>query len=97
MASGGRYDGAGAVFGRIRPATGFSLDLRRILNILPEPAARLAILASSDGDDSLKTIIADLRKAGERVIVEFPDQIVSPADCDRKLVRVTEGWQVVPL
>ena len=97
VASGGRYDGAGAVFGRIRPATGFSLDLRRILNILPEPAARLAILASSDDDDSLKTIIADLRKAGERVIVEFPDQIVSPADCDRKLVRVTEGWQVVPL
>ena len=41
VALGGRYDGAGAIFGRARPATGFSLDLRRILNVLPEPAPRL--------------------------------------------------------
>ena len=35
LARGGRYDGIGAAFGRSRPATGFDLNLKRLLNSLP--------------------------------------------------------------
>lgn len=99
VALGGRYDGAGAVFGRARPATGFSLDLRRILASMPEPALRSGILAPQDGDAELKTKIAELRQAGERVVVEFSGRPSLPAEtgCDRKLARVAGNWQVLPL
>ncbi len=99
VALGGRYDGAGAVFGRSRPATGFSLDLRRILGSLPEPALRTGILAPQDTSAELQAKVAELRRVGERVVVEFAGQVNSPAEtgCDRKLARVMDTWQVVPL
>jgi len=34
IANGGRYDGVGKAFGRARPATGFTLDLRQLNDIL---------------------------------------------------------------
>lgn len=36
VARGGRYDEVGRAFGRSRPATGFSLDLRELLPVLPQ-------------------------------------------------------------
>ena len=41
LVSGGRYDDVSRAFGRARPATGFSLDLRKLAAGLP-PAERLA-------------------------------------------------------
>lgn len=42
IGNGGRYDGVGKAFGRARPATGFSLDLRQLCDVLsraaPQPA-----------------------------------------------------------
>lgn len=35
LARGGRYDEVGAVFGRNRPAAGFSLDLKELVRVLP--------------------------------------------------------------
>lgn len=35
MALGGRYDEVGKIFGRARPATGFSLDLRELVEAVP--------------------------------------------------------------
>jgi ATP phosphoribosyltransferase regulatory subunit len=99
VALGGRYDGAGAVFGRARPATGFSLDLRRILACLPEPVPRSGVQAPQSNDAALKAKVAELRQAGERVVVEFAGQSSLPAEsgCDRKLVQVAGDWQVLPL
>ncbi len=99
VALGGRYDNAGAVFGRSRPATGFSLDLRRILVCMPEPDARSGILAPSDDNPELKTRIAELRAAGARVMVEFPGQAVNRAEsgCDRQLVLQAGEWKILPL
>ena len=34
VAKGGRYDGIGKAFGRARPATGFTLDLRQLADVL---------------------------------------------------------------
>lgn len=99
VALGGRYDNAGAVFGRARPATGFSLDLRRIVDSLPEPAARPGILAPCAGDPALAARVAELRAAGERVVVEFPGQAAHRGEsgCDRQLVKQDGGWTVAAL
>jgi ATP phosphoribosyltransferase regulatory subunit len=96
VALGGRYDGAGSVFGRGRPATGFSLDLRQILDCLAEPAPRGGILAPCADDAGLRARIAELRAAGERVVVELPGQEVHrrESDCDRRLVKTEQGWIV---
>jgi len=99
VALGGRYDNTGAVFGRARPATGFSLDLRRILDSLPEPTPRQGILAPLVDDSALLTRIAELRGQGERVVVEFsgPAALRAESGCDRQLVRGKDGWQISPL
>ncbi len=94
VALGGRYDGAGSVFGRGRPATGFSLDLRQILDCLAQPAPRGGILAPCMADAGLRGRIAELRAAGERVVVELPGQEAHRAEsgCDRQLVKTEQGW-----
>lgn len=99
VALGGRYDGAGGVFGRSRPATGFSLDLRQILDCLAEPAARGGILAPHDPDAALQARIDQLRGAGERVVIELPGQDRHRAEsgCDRILGKTKDGWTLQPL
>jgi len=99
VALGGRYDGAGSVFGRTRPATGFSLDLRQILDCLPDPSPRRGILAPSQDDADLLVLIARLRAAGERVTVELPGQERHRAESnhDRILVKTPDGWAVQPI
>lgn len=96
VALGGRYDGAGGVFGRGRPATGFSLDLRQILDCLAEPAPRGGILAPCVADVGLRARIAELRAMGERVVIELPGQEAHGAEsgCDRALVKTDTGWIV---
>ena len=96
VALGGRYDGAGSVFGRSRPATGFSLDLRQILDCLPAPDARGGILAAWGDDATLRAKIAELRAAGERVVIELPGLAAhrQESGCDRMLVKSENGWTV---
>lgn len=99
IALGGRYDGAGALFGRARPATGFSLDLRRVVGSLPMPTQPRGILAPHSADDGLRRQIDTLRAAGERVVVELPGQEGHRAEsgCDRMLVLESGEWQIRPL
>ncbi len=99
IALGGRYDGAGAIFGRARPATGFSLDLRRVANSLPEPGVTGGILAPHGRDAALLKRVEELRSAGERVVIELPGQQDhrQDSDCDRILVEDQGIWQVRPL
>ncbi len=98
VALGGRYDGAGAVFGRARAATGFSLDLRQILDCLPEPAARGGILAPLSDEAGLAVAIDKLRAAGERVVAALPghDTHLAELGCDRALVKQGADWVVKP-
>jgi ATP phosphoribosyltransferase regulatory subunit len=99
VALGGRYDGAGSVFGRGRPATGFSLDLRQIMDCLAEPAIRGGILAPWGADTDLLARIAQLRQAGERVVVELPGQETYRVEsgCDRILAKTQDGWIIQSL
>ncbi|MEY4592990.1 MAG: hypothetical protein RIR18_1885 [Pseudomonadota bacterium] len=99
IAQGGRYDGAGAAFGRVRPATGFSTDLRELARLGPSPVIAKAILAPYvPGDAALVGCIGDLRAQGEIVVESLPGDI--PADgpvCDRKLALNNGGWEVQSL
>lgn len=97
VAQGGRYDDVGRVFGRARPATGFSIDLRAILALKgPYTAAPKGVFAPAVGDAQLEAQIEALRRAGERVIRELPGQVGSAAEmgCNRVLARQGAKWAV---
>jgi ATP phosphoribosyltransferase regulatory subunit len=92
---GGRYDGVGEVFGRARPATGFSLELRELLAIAAgaEQAAPAATVAAPWRDDpGLRAAIAALRREG-RPVVCLPDAELRVWSADRLMC---EGghWRV---
>ncbi|MFN0300295.1 MAG: ATP phosphoribosyltransferase regulatory subunit [Burkholderiales bacterium] len=96
VALGGRYDEVGEAFGRARPATGFSIDLRKLCRVSAQPAQRRAILAPLGGDPALESRIADLRAAGEVVIYELPGHAATLTElgCDRRIVRQGSTWIV---
>ena len=94
LALGGRYDGAGKAFGRDRPATGFSMDLREVARLAPPGKQAGAILAPPAAHDGkLAAHIAALREQGEVVVELLPGEIACEGPvCDRKLARVGEHW-----
>ncbi|AOK52894.1 ATP phosphoribosyltransferase regulatory subunit [Burkholderia stagnalis] len=98
VARGGRYDHVGQAYGRARPATGFSLDLREIARISPVEARGAAILAPWAQDDALRAAVAALRDAGEVVIQALPghDHVLDEFACDRSLVERNGAWVVEP-
>jgi len=99
VARGGRYDEVGKAFGRARPATGFSLDLKPLLGLVPQPRLRAGILAPLDsGDAALNEKMAHLRSAGEIVIQDLPGHAAHRAElgCDRELRKVSGEWHAVP-
>ena len=97
LARGGRYDEVGAIFGRARPATGFSLDLRGVVSSLPAVEMTSAIFAPSMGDALLDKTIESLRSQGYIVIQDLPGQELHRAElgCDRMLVQQNGEWLVV--
>ena len=94
IALGGRYDGAGKAFGRARPATGFSMDLREVARLAPLGVSRGAILAPPAGHDGkLAALIAALREQGEVVVELLPGEAACEGPvCDRKLVQTGGHW-----
>ncbi len=99
IALGGRYDDLGKSFGRSRPATGFSMDLRQLYRLLPSEQRLSGIRAPYQHDATLLSLIAQLRAAGERVVVSLPGSLDCPGElqCDRDLVLLEGVWQVVAL
>jgi ATP phosphoribosyltransferase regulatory subunit len=94
IALGGRYDGAGATFGRARPATGFSLDLRELARMASAGKPAWAILAPYAGNDRLLAAhISALRERGEIVVELLPGETACEGPlCDRKLAQVGGHW-----
>jgi ATP phosphoribosyltransferase regulatory subunit len=96
IARGGRYDEVGASFGRARPATGFTLDLRQLAGLAPPAPARRRILAPAVEDAALDVAIAQLRDAGEIVVVDFAGHEAAREElaCDRRLEKKDGKWRV---
>ncbi len=99
VARGGRYDHVGEAFGRARPATGFSMDLREIARLLPlaEPVA--AIRAPWGQAPALVALIAELRAKGDIVIQSLPghEHEQQEFDCDREIVASDGKFIIKPL
>lgn len=96
IARGGRYDNVGAIFGRARPATGFSLDLRDLIRILPQNQMRFGIKIDAALRDQAKQKINELRSAGESVVLDYVGQSANSLNCNRELVFQQGMWQVIP-
>jgi ATP phosphoribosyltransferase regulatory subunit len=96
---GGRYDEVGAVFGRKRPAVGFSLDLKELVSLLPALPMRAAVRAPWSDAPGLREAIAALRAQGDIVVGTLPghDSEIDEFACDRELTLVAGQWVVKTL
>ena len=96
---GGRYDAVGSVFGRERPAVGFSLDIKALVGVVSGPPLRAAIRAPWGEDKGLRGAIAKLRSAGETVVCVLPghESEIDEFHCDRVLVAQGSEWHLVPV
>lgn len=94
IALGGRYDKVGKAFGRGRPATGFSMDLRELSQLAAEPVLPRAILAPAGGNNGLRKAVAELRAEGNVVIEALPghEGTWGEVGCDRQLVLRAGKW-----
>jgi ATP phosphoribosyltransferase regulatory subunit len=96
IVQGGRYDDVSRAFGRARPATGFSLDLRKLVDGLVPARAAPAIRAPSGQDAALRQAIQGLRQTGNIVVQVFPGEVATHDEFtfDRELVLRDGQWVV---
>lgn len=98
IASGGRYDHIGEVFGRARPATGFAVDITAIskLGLLTKVSVP-AIAVIETGDAQQWQMIQSLRAQGQRIVSVNSGANLVELGCDRQLLLQDGRYQVVAL
>ena len=99
VARGGRYDEVGKAFGRARPATGFSMDLKALLPLVADTAPRKGILGPAEVSAAAVAEMQRLRQFGETVVARLPghDNHHHELNCDRELVMRDGRFSVIPL
>lgn len=97
IAKGGRYDEIGRDFGRARPATGFSADLKTLVELSSDVLQTAQqVLAPAEEDSALLAKVGQLRSEGVRVIYALPG--AEPAsECTAELVLRDGEWVVIDL
>ena len=80
IAQGGRYNETGAVFGRARPATGFSADLKVLAQLGRFATTQASIVKApapygQSQEQELLDLIAELRANGKRVEVQLSGEL----------------------
>jgi len=79
VAKGGRYDNIGAVFGRDRPATGFAIDLKALVDdAVHSDAADVPVIAPQSDDAALRAAVNALRSAGRTVVMDVAPGVDLP-------------------
>jgi ATP phosphoribosyltransferase regulatory subunit len=97
LVRGGRYDEVGAVFGRKRPAVGFSfVDLKELARLVPGNGLRAAIRAPWAEESALRAKVRALRDEGETVVCVLPGHEHEGQEfaCDRELAQHEGRWIV---
>ena len=97
IARGGRYDAIGEVFGRARPATGFSSDLKLLVEYSGRAAETVTrVFAPANGDSALHDAIDSYRQQGYIIIEQLPGQTADAAamGCDKTLEQVDGEWVI---
>lgn len=99
IAKGGRYDHIGEAFGRARPATGFSADLKALVGFVVDTPVQARIYAPPSTDNALCQVIAELRQQGRIVIQALAGDSCSPTElgCQQQLIQLSSGWQLQPV
>ena len=100
IARGGRYDEVGRAFGRARPATGFTMDLRDLADMGNGDINPMHVLAPYlPGDAALQAEVARLRAGGVIVVVDLPGHEASRTElgCEQQLVPRAGAWKLEPL
>lgn len=93
IALGGRYDDIGEDFGYAQPATGFSLDLKKLVTQFPENGDnpdKISVVWADD--DTQHETVRTLRESGQIVIYDLPGQNTA---CNKQLIQQNGHWQVV--
>ena len=96
LVQGGRYDNVSLAFGRARPATGFSLDLRKLAAGLLPAVATPAVRAPAGQDQVLRAAVQALRQEGHIVVQVFPGETATHDEFvfDRELVLQSGQWKM---
>jgi ATP phosphoribosyltransferase regulatory subunit len=96
LVQGGRYDNVSLAFGRARPATGFSLDLRKLAAGLLPALATPAVRAPAGQDPALRAAVQALRQEGHIVVQVFPGETATHDEFifDRELVCQGGLWKM---
>ncbi|SFC39038.1 ATP phosphoribosyltransferase regulatory subunit [Marinospirillum celere] len=95
LAKGGRYDEIGGVFGRARPATGFSTDLK-VLAALQQPQAATGLIAAPvecQRDPQGRQLLKELRSSGKRIVMALQGSEL-PAEASAQIEYHQGRWQV---
>lgn len=107
IARGGRYDAIGQVFGRARPATGFSADLKTLVSLQtagmdgetndPKENDSVFVADTDESDADLHDRVRDLRAAGRTVIKALPGQVGGAAEmnCSYQLQKQGQKWEII--
>ncbi len=97
IAKGGRYDAIGRDFGRARPATGFSADLKTLIDLSADVAVVKPLVQAPAGEDQeLLDKVEELRAQGLRVVQMLPGSKAA-AGCTAELVQRDGAWVVIDL
>ncbi len=96
LVQGGRYDNVSLAFGRARPATGFSLDLRKLAAGLLPALATPAVRAPAGQDLALRAAVQALWQEGHIVVQVFPGETATHDEFvfDRELVCQGGHWKM---
>ena len=93
IALGGRYDDIGQDFGHAQPATGFSLDLKKLVTSFPKPTEKRHVIATQWSTDQQQLeLVANLREQGNIVVFDLPG---STTQTEKTLIQQDGRWQVV--
>lgn len=95
VARGGRYDGLGEYFGRARPATGFSFDLRTFIGRLPQCEQQPPVAVAAADLPQAQETVNRLRAEGQAVVIDYGAGQNGVRKATRRLQRQGDGWQVV--
>ncbi len=101
VARGGRYDDIGRLFGRARPACGFSADLKQLLQLrlVNDDSEATGIMVPLSDDPALLVKVDQLRREGRRVVNALPGQLGEPGEmgCGETLEKQGDDWIVVTI
>jgi ATP phosphoribosyltransferase regulatory subunit len=98
IARGGRYNNIGEVFGRSRPATGFSTDLKALVDLSDSYADTMHTVFAPMGNDSdLWSAVKKYRQQGYRVVQALDKSEFEKHQFQFKLELVGGAWVLTPV